>query len=119
MSTTVQTWKINGQVYTHSQLMEMKKQGLDPRKDNIEMKFITRNKVTGALPEKEEEASVVKKEEEAPVVKKEEEKIEEKVEEKKVKLPTNFMQLKKMASEKGMAVTKETKKEEIIAFLNK
>ena len=39
----MQTWKINGQVYTHAQLMELKAQGLDPRKDNIEMKFVTRN----------------------------------------------------------------------------
>jgi hypothetical protein len=36
-----QTWKIKGQVYTHAQLMELKKQGLDPRKDDIVMKFIT------------------------------------------------------------------------------
>jgi hypothetical protein len=39
----MQTWKINGQIYTHQQLMELKAQGLDPRKDKIEMKFITKN----------------------------------------------------------------------------
>ena len=38
-----QSWKINGQVYNHQQLMELKAQGLDPRKDKIEMKFITKN----------------------------------------------------------------------------
>lgn len=36
-----QTWKIKGQVYTHAQLMELKRKGLDPRKDKIIMKFIT------------------------------------------------------------------------------
>lgn len=35
-----QTWKIRGQVYTIEQLRELKKQGLDPRKDDIVMKFI-------------------------------------------------------------------------------
>lgn len=38
---SMQTWKIKGQVYTHAQLMELKRQGLDPRKDDIVMKFIT------------------------------------------------------------------------------
>ncbi len=38
---TNQTWKIKGQVYTHEQLMELKKMGLNPHKDKIEMKFIT------------------------------------------------------------------------------
>jgi len=36
-----QTWKINGQIYNRSQLQELKRQGLDPRKDDIVMKFIT------------------------------------------------------------------------------
>jgi len=40
----MQTWKIRGQVYTHAQLMEIKKQGLDPHKDEIIMKFISPNK---------------------------------------------------------------------------
>lgn len=39
-----QTWKINGQVYNHSQLMEMKRQGLNPRKDQILLKSITNQK---------------------------------------------------------------------------
>lgn len=37
----MQTWKIKGQVYTRSQLQELKRQGLDPRKDDIVMKFVT------------------------------------------------------------------------------
>jgi hypothetical protein len=32
-------------------------------------------------------------------------------------IPTNFMKLKKFAAEKGMTVTNETKKEEILAWL--
>lgn len=38
---TKQTWTINGKTYNHEQLMELKKQGLDPRKDDIQMKFVT------------------------------------------------------------------------------
>lgn len=54
-----QIWKINGQSYTHAQLMEMKKQGLDPRKDKIEMKFITKSeKVEEVQEEKEVENEV-------------------------------------------------------------
>jgi DNA polymerase II large subunit len=41
MAKTTQTWEINGQVYTHPQLMELKKQGLDPRKDEIVMKLLS------------------------------------------------------------------------------
>lgn len=36
-----QTWNIKGQAYTHGQLMELKRQGLDPRRDKIVMKSIT------------------------------------------------------------------------------
>lgn len=36
-----QTWKIKGQVYTLGQIQEMRKQGLNPHKDVIVMKFIT------------------------------------------------------------------------------
>lgn len=50
-----QTWKIKGQVYNHGQLQELKRQGLDPRKDEIVMKFITKPKdVTPPEPVKEE-----------------------------------------------------------------
>ena len=38
---TKQTWTIRGQVYNHEQLLELKRQGLDPRKDDIVMKFVT------------------------------------------------------------------------------
>lgn len=36
-----QTWTINGKTYNHAQLQELKRLGLDPRKDNIEMKMVT------------------------------------------------------------------------------
>jgi len=51
----MQTWKIKGQVYTHAQLLELRKQGLDPRKDHIEMKFVTKNskdEIVGEVTEK-------------------------------------------------------------------
>lgn len=51
----MQTWRINGQTYTHAQLMELKKQGLDPRKDKIEMKFVTKNNKGEALGDKKPE----------------------------------------------------------------
>lgn len=37
----MQTWTINGQTYNHAQLMEMKKQKLNPSKDKVELKFVT------------------------------------------------------------------------------
>lgn len=83
-----QTWKINGQVYTHGQLMELRAQGLNPLKDQIVMAAIT--------PRKEVEVKKVEVKEE---------------------LPTAFFQLKALAKEKGMEVTRETNKEEIEAFL--
>lgn len=51
----MQLWTIKGQTYTHAQLMELRKQGLDPRKDNIEMKFITKNKQGEIVGKKEED----------------------------------------------------------------
>lgn len=36
-----QTWTINGKTYNHAQLQELKRLGLDPRKDQIEMKMVT------------------------------------------------------------------------------
>lgn len=36
----MQIWRIKGENYTHAQLMDLKKQGLNPRKDNIVKKFI-------------------------------------------------------------------------------
>ena len=60
----MQTWKIKGQVYTHAQLMELKRQGLDPRKDDITMKFITNPKLKEQkdVPEVAEEDSRVEEE---------------------------------------------------------
>ena len=54
----VQTWTIKGQTYTHAQLMELKAQGLDPRKDSVVMKHITKDskgKIVGKA-SKEEKA---------------------------------------------------------------
>ena len=51
----MQTWKIRNQVYTHPQLMELKRQGLDPRKDDIVMKFVTVDKSGKVVRKKEEE----------------------------------------------------------------
>lgn len=45
-----QTWTIKGQTYTHAQLQELKRQGLNPHKDDIVMKFISK----GALNSQEE-----------------------------------------------------------------
>lgn len=42
----MQTWKIKGKDYTREQLQELKRQGLDPRKDNIVMKFISGDQAT-------------------------------------------------------------------------
>ncbi len=89
-----QTWKINGQVYTHGQLMELRAQGLNPLKDQIVMAAITPRKEVEVKKEKKVKKVEVKKE-----------------------LPTAFFQLKALAKEKGMEVTKETNKEEIEAFL--
>lgn len=36
----------------------------------------------------------------------------------KMELPKNFLQLKKLAAEKGMTITQATKKDEVLAFLN-
>lgn len=41
---TKQIWTIKGQNYTHEQILEMKRQGLDPRKDTIELKFLRAEK---------------------------------------------------------------------------
>lgn len=38
---STQLWSINGKTYNHAQLIELKRQGLDPSKDNIQMKFVT------------------------------------------------------------------------------
>lgn len=38
---TKQTWKINGQTYTHEQLMEMKRKKINPHKQKVELKTIT------------------------------------------------------------------------------
>jgi len=40
----MQTWTIKGKTYNHEQLMELKKQGLDPHKDEITMVFVTPHK---------------------------------------------------------------------------
>lgn len=98
MAETKQTWRINGQIYTHAQLLELRRQGFDPRKDQIVMSSIT------PRPEKKEESH---KEEDSKEAQKGSD-----------KLPTNFLQLKALAKEKGMEVTNSTKKEEIIKFLD-
>jgi len=100
-----QTWKINGQVYTHGQLMELKRQGFNPLKDKIIMKVITPNLV---LEKKETENIETNLNTVQPSVEPE----------LSSGLPTNFMQLKKLAKEKGMEVTKDTKKDDIVKFLN-
>lgn len=63
----MQTWKIKGQVFTHAQLMEMKKQGIDPRKDKVIMKFITKPK-NEVLPEKAAEEVKAPVVEDVPIV---------------------------------------------------
>jgi len=129
-----QTWSIGGRTYTHAQLMELRKQGLDPRKDEIVMASVTPRK-EDPLAGDQDKNEVVKPEEnlkkavETEVVNKDEPAKEAEVkpevpvepvfEEPEDELPTNFMKLKKLAKEAGMEMTKETKKEEILAFLSK
>lgn len=45
-----QLWTIKGQTYTHGQLMELKRQKLDPLKDEFELKAVTPRKVVEVLP---------------------------------------------------------------------
>jgi hypothetical protein len=107
----MQTWKINGQVYTHGQLMEMRAQGLDPHKDKIAMKFITTGK-------KGEKKAV--KQQAVPAVEIKDEKAEVPEAAPKTDYRSmKFFDLKKIAADKGMEVTKETKKAAILAFLEK
>lgn len=101
-----QTWTIKGKTYKRGQLDEMRRQKLDPKTDEIVMKEITPRKKAKAAPEKAEEVKDV--EIPAEVAGDTSEKPE---------LPSNLMQLKKVAKEKGMTVTKTTKKDEILAFL--
>ncbi len=96
-----QSWNINGQTYTHGQLMELRKQKLDPLKDKIVMANIT------PRAQVEEVKVEAKKEKKVKVVK-------EVVE---GELPSNYMQLKALAKEKGMEVTTSTKKEDVLKFL--
>lgn len=51
----MQTWTIKGKTYNHAQLMELKKQKLDPLNDEIVVKYVT--------PKKEEKVAEVKQEE--------------------------------------------------------
>lgn len=53
-----QTWKINGQTYNHGQLMELKRQGLDPRRDKIILKSVT-NQPAEVVEEKVESTTEV------------------------------------------------------------
>jgi hypothetical protein len=67
-----QTWTIKGKTYTHDQLMELKSQGLDPRKDDIQMKFVTPQVIANEKKKEEEpevpaEPAVVPAEEPAPI----------------------------------------------------
>ncbi len=130
-----QTWKINGQVYTHGQLMELRKQGLDPRRDQIILSAVTPRNGEGKVDEGPgTETKKAKKAKEpkvhlCPVCEKDftgQDHDESHPEEGTntdpdgtPTLPTNFMQLKALAKEKGMEVTKDTKKEDIVAFLDK
>ncbi len=139
---TKQTWKIRGQVYTHGQLLELKKQGLNPHKDSIVLATV--------MPHAEPSKPVEEPKVEEP--KMEEPKVEEKEKhytictqemldeypelvEQGVKVgdkmqvgeeedaePARLQDmhlsvLKKMAKEKGMKVTNETKKKDVLEFL--
>lgn len=92
----MQTWKIKGKTYNHGQLMELKRQNLDPIKDEIVMSSVTKkNQPEMEVPEVEKkEISNVKYEE------------------------MKFFTLKKIAREKGMVLTNETKKEDVLEYLN-
>lgn len=100
-----QFWTINGQTYNHGQLMELKRKKLNPKTARAE--FVA-PEVDHVVTEKDLELNpdlqgAVEVGETVSIP---------------TELPTNFMQLKKLAREKGMNVTSDTKKEEIIAFLN-
>lgn len=117
MTTTTQTWNIRGQVYTHAQLMEMKKQGIDPRKDNVVLKFVTPLK-DGSVRSPVEEKHTLTEEDlkNNPDLQGVVEAGDE------VTLNSdlnnfNMGQLKKLAKVNGMVTTNTTKKVEIVAFL--
>jgi len=95
----MQTWKIKGQVYTLAQLRELKAQGLDPHKDKITMKFISKPAKNAS------KKPVVARKGKSDTVTHSDD------------LPSNFMQLKKLAGEKGMKITIDTKKDEILKYL--
>jgi len=52
-----QYWTIKGRTYTRAQLAELRAQGLDPHKDDIEYKYITRTKSGKLIAEKPDESS--------------------------------------------------------------
>lgn len=96
---TNQVWNINGRQYTWGQLQQLKKQKLEPK--TAEVVYVA-PEVTEEEREEIAEAHEV------------EDLIKDDVDE---ELPTNFLQLKKLAKEQGMTVTPDTKKEEVMEFL--
>lgn len=57
----MQTWTINGKTFNIGQLRELKKQGIDPRKDDFEMKAVTKPKKQKAKTAKKEDPAEKKK----------------------------------------------------------
>lgn len=97
-----QTWTIKGQTYTHGQLMELKRQKLDPLKDEFELKAVTPRKVVEVLPPAVESSTDVEVTKDVPLWEN-----------------LGWAELKEMARNAGMEVKKATKKEDILAYLKK
>lgn len=128
-----QTWRINGQVYTHAQILEMRAQGIDPRTDKVEMKFVTPGTKEGLEKVKKEEAGGNKAlgesdaNSEANGDGNDDKKSPDDADDNEAALSSrkeayakmNFFALKKLAKEKGMEITKDTKKDDVLAFLQK
>lgn len=118
-----QKWNINGKTYTHGQLLELKAQGKDPRTDEIVMSEITLPKLEKTIKAKKEKKVVVESVEESmPEVEQVERSDESEAEpsgdaEETPLAEMHLSTLKKMAKEKGMEVTNETTKVEVLAFL--
>lgn len=135
----MQTWEINGRKYTHGQLMDLRARGLDPRKGKIEMRMVEPDEAGdesgGKLEALSVEVEVLKElndslREANEDLQEENEDLKGKIEEllhNQEPSPSNdevsfdempFQELKKLAEEKGMAVSNTTTKAEALEYLN-
>lgn len=107
-----QTWTIKGQTYTHGQLMEMRKQGLDPVKDEVELKAVTPRKNKKA----EQEAGLTS--ENSDLAEQGQKAGDVVVESANTGSVKSVSELRKLAEAKGMEDFKTAKKKDLLAFLS-